>query len=332
MNERPPTLGDVARLAGVSPATVSRVVNDVQPVRQQTVEAVRAAIAELGYRPNLAARALVTRRVGTIAVMVPETDERVFNDPWFPASYQGALDVFRGDATHVVLSMAHPSDGIEPMLAYLASGQIDGAIVLSHHGTEFARFAAEQPTPVVFVGDPQVAGLPFVDTDQALAARLATEHLLSKGCRKIASIAGPSDMVAGVRRQEHLERVLAEHDLQLLATAPGDFTRASGRSAAERLLDEGVDADGWFVASDLMAVGALDVLHERGIEVPDELRLVSIDNSAIGRLATPALTSVTNDGRELVRLASQMLREVLAGQTPESPRILAPELVVRESA
>ncbi len=129
-----PTLEDVARLAGVSRATVSRCGQRCFPVAPATVTAVQAAITELGYRPNRAARALVTRRTGVIAVVVPEANERVFNDPFFPQAYHGALQGFGDSDVQVVWRSRSPVIRPDRMLRYLDSGHVDGAIVVSHHG------------------------------------------------------------------------------------------------------------------------------------------------------------------------------------------------------
>ena len=269
-----PTLDDVARVAGVSRATVSRVVNGGRLVSQRTCDAVNAAIAELGYRPNRAARALVTRRAGAVAVVVPETDDRVFSDPFFPQAYHGALAAFAGVDMQVLLAMAPPGEGAARMFRYLDSGHVDGAIVISHHGPELARRLLGSAHPVVFVGDPEVPGLPYVELDQKAAAIVATSHLIEQ--------------------------------------AP--------------------DLDGLFVASDLMALGALRALRRAGRRVPEDVLVVGFDNSSAALQASPQLTTMTNPPSELARIAGEMLLGILSGVTPASPVILTSELVVRKSA
>ena len=200
MNHRTaPTLDDVARAAGVSRATASRVINGVVPVSRPATEAVLEAVAQLGYRPNVAARALVTRRVGAVVVLVPETEERIFSDPFFPRAYHGALEAFRHSGFHVLLSMAHPHDGVDPMLAFFLSDHTDGAIVISHHGQDFARAVATSSRPVVFVGNPGVPGLAYVDVDQLGAAATATRHLIERGARTIGTVTGPHPFPEMVR-------------------------------------------------------------------------------------------------------------------------------------
>lgn len=327
-----PTLEDVAKLAGVSRATVSRVVNAAPLVAEATVTAVQRAIDELGYQPNRAARALVTRRTGVVAVLVVETDDLVFRDPYFPQAYHGALQAFQELDTQVVLAMARPGEKPTAMVRYLESGHLDGAIVLSHHGPELAQAMEASRQPVVFVGNPEVDGVCFVDLDNRQAARTATEHLIAGGSRRIATIAGPRDMVSGRHRLEGFVEAMTAAGLDPTWQVEGDYSGASGHRVAE-LLDKHPDLDGLFVANDLMAIGAISVLRDNGRLVPDDVRLVGVDNSESAVQVSPQLTSMTNPSDEHTRIAGEMLKKLMSGVRPEPPTVVLPsELVIRESA
>ena len=327
-----PTLEDVARLAGVSRATVSRVVNGASLVAPETSSGVQSAIAELGYRPNRAARALVTRRTGVVAVVVPEADERVFNDPFFPQAYHGALQGFHGSDIQVVLAIAEPGDPADRMLRYLASGHVDGAIVVSHHGPALARAIAEMSTPVVFVGDPETPGLTFVDIDQVTAARRATEFLIAAGRRHIGTITGPLDMAAGARRLGGFNAALAAAGLAPGPIEHGDFTMAAGRSAATRMLAASTQLDGLFAANDLMAAAAIQVFTEAGLRVPEDIAVVGFDDSEVAIRTRPNLTTMTNPASQLCSRAAELLIEALGGSKPATEVILPSRLIVRDSA
>lgn len=317
--ERPaPTLEDVARRAGVSRATVSRVVNGATLVAPATVTSVQAAIHDLDYRPNRAARALVTRRTGVVAVVVPEANERVFNDPFFPQAYHGALQGFSNSDVQVVLAIAQPGDPADRMLRYLDSGHVDGAIVVSHHGPELAMSLARMAIPVVFVGDPETPGLPYVDLDQVDASRQATELLIERGYRRIATITGPLDMAAGRRRLQGYREALAAAGLEPGPIEVGDFTQAAGRAAAARVVASGASFDAIFVANDLMATGALYTLNEAGLRVPDDVAVIGFDNAALAEQSSPGLTTMTNPADELCRVAAELLTKRLAGMPVES--------------
>lgn len=327
-----PTLDDVARVAGVSRATVSRVVNGGQLVSEQTCAVVNRAIAELGYRPNRAARTLVTRRAGAVAVVVPETDDRVFGDPFFPRAYHGALTAFAGVDMQVLLAMAPPGESAARMARYLDSGHVDGAIVISHHGPELARRVLNNAHPVVFVGDPGVPGLPYVELDHAAAATTATEHLISRGATRIGTVTGPMDMNAGIARRQGFEAALAKAGLAPAGIAEGDFTIRGGELATRHLLEQVPDLEALFVASDLMALGALRALRRAGRKVPETMLVVGFDNSSAALQASPQLTTMTNPPSELARIAGEMLLGLLSGVAPASPVILTSELVIRNSA
>lgn len=218
------------------------------------------------------------------------------------------------------------------MARYLGSGHVDGAIVLSHHGPEVARQLATGSHPVVFIGDPEVPGLPYVDLDQPEASAMATHRLIEKGATRIASITGPMDMHAGLQRLSGFEAALSEAGLAPVAVAEGDFTLRGGEDAAGQLLARSPDLDGLFVASDLMAVGALRALRRAGRRVPDDVLVVGFDDSSAALQASPQLTTVTNPASELARTAGEMLLRMLSGAEPEGPVILHSQLIVRHSA
>lgn len=327
-----PTLDDVARRAGVSRATVSRVVNGGRLVSTGTQESVLQAVAELGYRPNSAARALVTRRVGAVAVVVPEADERVFSDPFFPQAYHGALTVFADQDVQVLLVMAPPGEGMERMVRYLDSGLVDGAMVVSHHGPHLARALIGGTRPIVFIGNPGIDGFPYVDLNQYDAAGRATRHLIERGATRIATITGPLDMTAAVDRLRGFEAALEEAGLACVGAVDGGFTTAGAAEAATSLLAEHPDLDGLFVASDLMARGAIRVLTRAGRRVPADVKVVGFDDSIIATEIDPPLTTVSNPASELARIAGEMLVTMLAGGPQPDPVILQSTLVVRSSA
>ena len=325
-----PTLEDVARAAGVSRATVSRVVNGATIVAPETTKLVQQAITELGYQPNRAARALVTRRTGVIAVVVPETDERVFTDPYFPMAYHGALQGFSKVDMHVVLAMAEPGTKSAKMVRYLESGHVDGAIIVSHHGPELGQLLARSWQPVVFVGDPEAPGIPYVDLDNRTAGRMATEHLIERGARRIAHITGPLEMDSARKRRMGFEEAMAAAGLDPSLQIEGAYTSSSGRVVLE-LLECCPDLDGVFVANDLMAATAVAAIQETGRRVPDDVKVVGFDDSVAALQPTPQLTTMTNAADESTRIAAEMLIEILGGGRPESPVTLHSSLVRRGS-
>lgn len=329
-----PTLEDVAARAGVSRATASRVINADPRVREASRVAVSTAVAELGYRPNRAARRLVTRTADSIAVVVPESDERVFSDPFFSGTLKGVTRAVGSLPMQVVLVMGNPDDGDHRMERYLRGGHTDGAIVVSHHQNDnLWRVLAETRLPSVFLGRPyaEEARVPYVDVDNAAGAELAARHLIERGCRRIGTVTGPLDMSAGQDRLHGWQRALHDSGLGVSLVEHGDFTASGGAAATRRLLERCPDLDGLFVASDQMAVSAIAELGVAGRRVPDDVAVVGYDDSPAATMSRPALTTVVNPIAEMASRAVDLLLRVMDEESVES-EILTTTLVVRESA
>lgn len=327
-----PTLDDVALHAGVSRATASRALSGAGGVRPTTREVVLAAADRLGYVPNQAARSLVTRRAGLVAVIVPESQERIFSDPFFPRVYHGAVTAFAGSGTQVVLSMSAPTGG--PSLSQLVgSGHLDGALIVSHHdgnGDEL-RLVERTKVPVVYVGVPCVEVAHSVDLDNRAGARIATAHLISIGRRRLATVTGPLDMHSARQRLEGFRDALRDAALEPALVVSADFTMDGARDVFDRVRT--LDIDGVFVASDLMACGVLQSLSRRGLRVPQDVALVGFDDSPAARTVSPALTTMTNPAVRMAHEAGHMLRGLMEGRPDVPARVtFTSELVRRQSA
>ena len=330
-----PTLEQVAERAGVSRSTASRAINGGLRVSPEALSAVEAAVADLGYTPNRAARSLVTRRTDSIALVVPEPDERVLSDPFFAGTLNGLSTSLADSDIQVVLVIARPGES-ERTIRYLRNGHVDGAIVVSHHRDDaLDRALLASRVPNVFVGRPLSApdeDVQYVDTDNTEGGRLATQHLIDRGCSRIGTIAGPQDMSAGIDRLTGWRAAMTASGLDQSAVVHGDFTITSGARAARELLSRHPDVDGIFIASDLMATGALGVLAELGRDVPGDVAVVGYDNLGVAASTTPPLTSVIQPVVAMARAAGARLLAQLHGSPPGEPLIFAPELVVRASA
>lgn len=329
----PPTLEDVARLAGVSRATVSRVVRGAGPSSPAAKAAVESAIESLGYVPNLAARSLVTKRSDVIALVVPESNQRIFTDPFFGSAIGGMVDALSATTKQLVLAMRSAQDGGESLRRYLAQSQMDGVVILSHHASDdFAEVLLQRGVPMVFVGrPPDGRDVPYVDLDNFEGGRLAARHLMDRGARRLATICGPQDMAAARDRLEGWRSELSERGLEEVACYHGDFT---GPRAAEltRQLMAAHEVDGLFVASDPMALASVAAIRGMGKSVPGDVRVVGFDDTVAGGEASPTLTTITNPARLLAATATNRLLGALEGEEPGGAEIIQPELVVRESS
>ena len=232
-----PTLEMVAAAAGVSRSTVSRVINDSPKVTPEAFAAVQAAIDKLGYVPNRAARILASRRTMSIALVIPENTAKFFADPYFAAVVQGVATYLSETDYTLTLLIAAESDA-EKTRSYLQAGNVDGAIILSHHSDDRSYVALARSIPVVFGGRPTSAdgvGAYYVDVDNVLAAQEVTERLIQRGRTRIATIAGPQNMSAGIDRLQGWQLALNAAGLTTDLVEYGDFSPASGEAAMRRL-------------------------------------------------------------------------------------------------
>lgn len=330
------TLEQVALAARVSRATASRVVNGDRRVAESSRSAVEAAVKELGYTPNRAARSLVTRRSDSIAVVIPEPTTQLFGDPFFPRVLRGISDALAEEELALVLLMPQGRGDEVRVERYLAAGHTDGVILVSLHGSDpLPRDLQRRGIPVVVGGRPPGAGIPYVDVDNRGGAGLAVEHLLDTGRRHVATIAGPQDMPPGADRLAGYHETLARAGLEVAdrLIEVADFTLDGGRAAMERLLDRAPEIDAVFAASDLMAMGALDALAGAGRGVPHDVAVVGFDDSPTAAAARPPLTSVRQPieemGREMARLLLHGMRNA---DGPPRRVILDTSLAIRQSS
>lgn len=329
-----PTLEEVARVAGVSRSTVSRVVNDLPGVSARAREAVAGAVERLRYVPNEAARSLVTRRTNSIALVVSEPGDRVFSDPFFAQMLRGIHAGLSGSKRQLVLMMLAEEDDREQLETYLCGGHVDGALVVSMHGSDpLPQRLAGAGLPVVVGGRPLSEGnVPYVDSDNFTGGLLAARHLASSGRQRIATIAGPRDMAVGIDRLVGWRRGMSEAKLAADAVVHSDFSVDGGARAMAALLDEHPDLDAVFAAADIVAVGAMRELSARGKRIPEDVAVVGFDDSVFATSATPQLTTIRQPVEEFGSTMTWRLLAQLAGEDQLPRSILLPtELVVRAS-
>lgn len=331
-----PTLDEVAELAGVSRATVSRVVNGSPKVRPEARRAVEAAVAQLRYVPNRMARSLVTRRTDTIALVLSESNTQVFSDPFFARVVRELSAALADTEMNLVLLAARGEREQEKVARYVRQGHVDGVILMSLHSQDtLPQVLAEARVPLVLSGRP-LDGRPvcYVDADNAGGAREATAHLLATGRRRVATVTGPRDMIGGIDRYAGYRAALREAGVaeDPALVAEGDFTEAGGGAAMAALLERAPDLDAVFVASDPMAVGALRVLRASGRSVPGDVAVVGFDDAPVAATCDPPLTTVAQPLGEMTSLMTELLLQQVEGDEEVRVRVCPTRLVVRESA
>ncbi len=328
-----PTLEMVAALAGVSRSTVSRVVNASPSVTPAAVAAVNAAIEQLGYVPNQAARSLASHRTRTIALVIPENTARFFADPYYAAVVPGVAQYLSTTEYSLTLLIASEHDE-DKMRRYLLSGNVDGALILSHHNNDRFYVQLAHSLPVVFGGRPTGFDAPdihIVDIDNKAAAATATRVLLEHGRRRLATIAGPQTIASAIDRLGGWREILAAEGIQDDLVEYADWSAASGADAMRSLLARGVDFDGLFAASAQIAFGALGVLHERGLDVPGQIAITTIDNDQYAQTSSPALTTIEQPTTTQGSMIAETLLRLIDGEEIDHLTLMPTTLIERES-
>jgi DNA-binding LacI/PurR family transcriptional regulator len=330
---RRPTIKDLAALAGVSRGTVSRALRGGRYVSPAAQAAVNRAVLETGYVVNRKARSLVTRRADCVAFVLSEPQEKLFEDPNFNVLLRAATQALTVRDLQLVLMFAGTPHERERLLNYLRTGHVDGVLLVSAHGGDPLMDELERGSlPVVACGEPlgHESTIPYVAADERGGARQMVEHLRSRGRRRIATITGPLDTPGGLGRLEGYCDVVGRRPSKR-RIAHGDYSYQGGEAAMRDLLARGPDLDAVFVASDMMAAGALTVLHQAGRRIPDDVAVGGFDDSRVAASTNPPLTTVR---QRLDRVAAEMVRlltDLLDGNEVSSV-VLPTELVVRDSA
>jgi DNA-binding LacI/PurR family transcriptional regulator len=322
-------MSDVAELAGYSHQTVSRVLSGHPNVRAHTRARVMAAIQELGYRPNLAARALVTGKSQTLGVVC------LNSILYGPASMLYAIEEAAQLADYwvtVASVRAFDRASLRKAIARLADQAVDGVVVIAPLAS--AREALQElphDIPVVAVeGDPEDYNA-LVRVDQVAGARLATEHLLGLGHPTVWHVAGPSDWLDAQGRVAGWRSTLAAAGAEVIAPLAGDWSADSGYRAGQ-LLARMPDVTAVFVANDPMALGLLRALHERGRRVPEDVSVVGFDDIPEAAYFNPPLTTVRQNFEEVGQRSLALLLDRIAGRRDgPSDVVVEPELIVRQS-
>ena len=332
----PPTLADVAERAGVSRQTVSNAVNNPELLRPDTLERVREAIDEMGYSPNRAARNLRTRTSRLVGLRFTPAQEGTAN-ALMDRFVHSLVEASDEAGYHVLL---FPGDDEEPLLGYdrlLRSTAVDAFVVTDTYlGNPQAVWLAEQRAPFVAFGRPwdqPGARHPWVDVDGAAGAALATSHLLDRGHTRIAWIGWRKDSLLGEDRRSGWTSTMRERGLSTTGLASRvEDSVASGREAAAVLLAE-ARPSAFVCASDTLAMGVMQELHDRGLVAGRDVAVVGFDDSQVAQLVPPGLTSVRQPLEDVAVEIVKALQGLLATPPVSSPGVLlSPTLSVRGSS
>jgi DNA-binding LacI/PurR family transcriptional regulator len=330
---RRPTIDDVAKEAGVSRGTVSRVLNGGHWVSPDALVAVNAAIKRTGYRVNPHARSLATSRAHSVAFLLTETHDRLFEDPNFSVLVRGATTALAALDLSLVLIMAGTADEQRRASEFIGAGHVDGVLLVSAHrgGKSIIADIIESGIPAIACGMP--LGLErrmgYVTVDEEDGARQMTSYLRGIGRTRIGTIAGPQDTAGGIGRLKGFRDEMGA-DLVEERVAYGDYSRDSGARAMRELLERDPQIDAVFVASDLMGAGAIAALHAAGRRIPEDVAVGGFDDSPIATSVDPALTTMRQPFERIAQEMVRLLVQLIEGERP-AVISLPSELVVRAS-
>jgi LacI family transcriptional regulator len=328
------TLEEIAKLSGVSRSTVSRVINDDPRVRQETRQRVLQIIQQVNYQPNALARSLAGFLTRNISLVIPEGVTRLFSDPYFPILIQGVSIACNAHDYSVMLWLAEPEYERRMISRVTNNKLIDGVIIASMLTDDpLIKALAQENLPFILIGrNPLYDQISYVDVDNQNATRTAIAHLLRLQYRRIATITGPQNMIAGLDRLEGYKQALRQWDMPIDPDliVEGDFSEESGYIAMQRLIPRRPEAV--FAASDYMAIGAMRALRENGLRIPQDLAIVGFDDIPMAARTDPPLTTVRQPIQKTGATAAEALIDLIEFPQTGPRRVILPtELVIRGS-
>lgn len=329
------TIDLVAKAANVSPATVSRVLNGTAKVSPEKEKAVRKAVAKYNFTPNATARRLAGGRSGLIALLMEESSEEFFLNPFWGQVVQGFSSAITEVGLHPLL-LIRPKGGTEDSLfSTLQAGQMDGLAIFSwHRPLKSFEKMLDPKMAVVFGGD--LGGsknYPFVDVDNVKGGYLATKHLIDSGCRNIVTITGDLKLQSGRDRLDGYEKAIVGAGMKLndQLIIHGDYTQSKAEELIRQLLKKRIKFDGVFAGNDLSAMGVISVLLQNGVSVPGKIKVVGFDDSPIASRNQPSITTIRQPIRELGAQVASSLLAILDGKKVDD-KILDVKLIKRQSS
>jgi DNA-binding LacI/PurR family transcriptional regulator len=327
------TLEDVASKARVSRATVSRVVRQVPGVDSDIVERVNKAISQMGYRTNVAARALAGGKTQNVAIIFRENFSDLFMNGYWGQILEGIHSVLRESDLQMTFLINH-GEYAKDLPQYLLNNHVDGAVFLgTAKSDKLPALLHKSDIPLVVLGEPHQANrLSKVTGDDHAAGEVAARTLLNSGCKNIGMIVGNEDIASSEDRSEGFIDSLQKlgYKIKNSAIESGNFTQRGGYEAVGKILKRYPELDGVFILSDMMAIGALENLNRLNKKVPDEISVIGCDNSPAGELSNPKLTTIDYNPFEAGRSTGELLIDLMRGGHVKS-LIFPPKLIQRES-
>ncbi|MDB5053035.1 MAG: transcriptional regulator, LacI family protein [Bacilli bacterium] len=332
------TIKDVAKKAGVSPSTVSRVLSNNPRISRKTSRIVKEIMDEMGYHTNVMARSLVSNKTFTIGMILPRPAEELFQNHFFAEIIRGITTQASRNGFDVLMTTGNTEqDEIQAVTRLSKGRRVDGIILLqSRKNDPLITFLQKEKFPFVLIGhyaeDEQVH---CVDNDNIQAAYDATLHLISQGHERIGFVSGPPYLTVSQDRLTGYQKALVDHGLRMQPEwiVEGEFLQESGYRAMSFFMSLHERPTALVVIDDIVTFGILRGLNELGYSVPDDLSLISFNNISLAELSSPPLSSIDIGIYQLGYMASQMLIRIIQGDIPQQTRMIVPHrLMIRQSS
>ncbi len=329
----PLTLEDIARFSGFSRSTVSRVINGDDYVKEDTRQRILEVIQHHNFQPNLGARSLAGGRTGVLGLVIPAAVSTIFSDLYFPQFIRGVSAGCNTQNYSMMLWLVEPQYEQRTMREILHNGLLDGVIMSSMTMNDpILESLFDSKMPFITIGRHPTHDINYLDVDNVKSTASAVRHLAQLGRKRIASITGPHNKIAGYDRYMGYIQGLEESGLPLLPelVIEANFTEEGGYEAMQLLIE--LKPDAVFAASDTMAMGALRALSETDLRVPEDVSVVGYDDVPLASRTTPPLTTVRQSLQNMGSAAVEALTEIIRHPS-EKPRhiLLETELIIRES-
>lgn len=332
------TIKEVAKLAGVSPSTVSRVISDSSRISDDTKKVVREAMETLGYHPNAIARSLVSKATNTIGIVMPESAQGAFLNPFFPQALSGVSAATHEEDYCILLSTGiSEEEQLESIKNIVMGGRVDGVIIMYSSVDNVVLDTLEKlRIPVVVIGKPlKSKGTLYVDNDNVEASFNVTEKLIKNGHKKIALISGSFKFVVSLDRLDGYMNALKKYNIpfkkEYIVQLSG-LVNESGYERTKQLLELEERPTAIVATDDVMAFDAINAIKEKGLSIPENIEIISFNNIPSAELTTPSLTSVDIDAFTLGYEASKLIIEQIKGEAKRDRVIVPTKIVYRESS
>jgi DNA-binding LacI/PurR family transcriptional regulator len=332
------TIKEVAKLAGVSPSTVSRVISDSPRISDETKQTVREIMDELGYHPNAIARSLVNKATNTIGIVMPQSTERAFLNPFFPQALSGVSAAAHEQGYCILLSTGKSEkEQLESIQSIVMGGRVDGVIIMySSVDNEVMDALEKLRTPIVVIGKPlKSKATLYVDNDNVEASFSVTEKLIKNGHKRIAFISGSFRLVVSLDRLDGYMNALKKYEIPFTKeyiVELSEFVKQGAYERTKQLLSLEERPTALVVTDDVMAFGAMDAIKESGLRIPEDIEVMSFNNVPSAELTSPSLTSVDIDAFALGYESSKLIIEKIRGEATRDRVIVPTNIIYRESS